>query len=263
MHEEALDLAFVDAVAEAQGPHLTTSGTIVDIDIHFVGGGGHWEQRWEVADIGFIVNFRRSGTLLRTKVVLLQSKRLYPREAEFTEYKGVVRPGGFGSLMQPSLPATLGPRTFRFDESCHYKALQVGDRQWQSISQYENSYGLPVHYMLYHPHSMPTEASIPVVVPLGAPSGPAKVGVRVLPAGCLRNLTSDFARNRAPSYRDLQNEYGEVGIRLPQFVVDRVLSCFEGYVVDDGDENEGLRRVFNLRSAPIAAAVRIDINIPE
>ena len=77
VHEELLDLAFVDSVAMNSGPYKTQSDTVVDIDIHFIGGGWHYE-RWEVADIGLIVTFRRLGEILRTKIILLQSKRLYP-----------------------------------------------------------------------------------------------------------------------------------------------------------------------------------------
>ena len=77
VHEESLDLAFLDAVSAYSGPHKTKSDTVVDIDIHFVGGGWHFE-RWEVADIGLIVIFRRLSNILRTKIILLQSKRLYP-----------------------------------------------------------------------------------------------------------------------------------------------------------------------------------------
>ncbi len=70
VHEESLDLAFLDAVAAYSGPHKTKSDTVVDIDIHFVGGGWHFE-RWEVADIGLIVIFRRLSNILRTKIILL------------------------------------------------------------------------------------------------------------------------------------------------------------------------------------------------
>src|SRR3954447_7801784 len=98
-HEEALDLALIDTVAAAVGPHVMTSGVVVDVDVHFLGGGAHW-QRWEIADVGVILNFRRGAELLRTKVLLLQSKRLYPREAEFVEDRGITRIGGFGSLME-------------------------------------------------------------------------------------------------------------------------------------------------------------------
>jgi hypothetical protein len=261
-HEETLDFAVIDALAEARGPHLAPSGTVVDIDAHFVGGGWHW-NRWEIADLGLIVNFRRADTLLRTKVVLLQSKRLYPREAEFTEDLGLTRPGGFGSLMQQSLPATIGPRVFRFDTTCRYRALQVGDDQWQAIAKYESEFGLPVHYMLYHPRSIPSEAAIPVVLPV-APSGdPIVVGIRVLSAAFMRSLTGTFSRNYAPAFGELCSDQVQPGTRLPDFMVDEVLTCREGYVADDGIQNPGLQRVFNQRTAPIAAAIRIDINLPE
>jgi hypothetical protein len=260
-HEETLDFALIDALAEARGPHLAMSGTVVDIDAHFLGGGRHWD-RWEIADLGLIVNFRQAGTLLRTKVVLLQSKRLYPREAEFTEDLGLTRPGGFGSLMQQSLPATIGPRVFRFDHSCRYRALQVGDGQWQAIAKYESEFGLPVHYMLYHPRAIPSEATIPVVLPIVPNSDPLIVGVRVISATSMRSLTETFPRNYAPSFGELQGDSTQPGMRLPDFVIGEVLACREGYVADDGIQNPGLQRVFNQRNAPIAAAVRIDINLP-
>lgn len=261
VHEESLDFAFIDAVAVAQGPHQTPTGTIVDIDVHFVGGGWHM-KRWEVADIGFIVTFRRANELLRTKVVLLQSKRLYPREAEFVEDAGITRQGGLGSLMNPSLPATIGVRTFRFDESCRYKALQVGDGQWQAILQYEKEFKLPVHYMLYHPSGMPCTVNIPVNLPFTAPAPPVVVGTRILAGGHTRTLCEGFPKNYAPSYTDLSDGSGVVGAALPEFVVSGILSCTEGYIVDKSpDQDEGLQRVFYQRNAPIAAAIRLDINL--
>lgn len=260
-HEETLDFALIDALADGRGPHLTQSGTIVDIDAHFVGGGWHW-ARWEIADIGLIINFRSGDVLLRTKVVLLQSKRIYPREAEFTEDLGLARPGGFGSLMVPSLPASIGARLFRFDSTCRYKALQVGDDQWRAITSYENEYGLPVHYMLYHPRVLPSEMAIPVHLPISPPLTPLSVGTRVLSATRLRALSASFARNYAPSYDELSAGRQELGFGLPDFIVDEVLACREGFVVEDGIANPGLQLVFNQRNAPIAAAIRIDINIP-
>lgn len=90
---------------------------LVDIDVHFIGGGRHW-QTWEVADIGLLINFRHVHRLLRSKVVLLQSKRLYPREADFVEEHGIVRPGGFNYFRRPANFAVLQPRTFHFDPQC-------------------------------------------------------------------------------------------------------------------------------------------------
>ncbi len=132
VHEEALDMALISFISTSCGPHRTASDTVVDIDVHFVGGGWHI-KRWEVADIGLLIIFRRRGQVLRRKVVLLQSKRLYPREVEFVETHGLAWPGGFGSLarMADGDGDIRALRTFRFDEECRYKALQLGDIQWQ------------------------------------------------------------------------------------------------------------------------------------
>src|ERR1051326_7290859 len=49
------------------------------LETHFLGGFPMFRS-WEIADIGFLVMFRRAGRLYRSKVALLQSKRLYPAE---------------------------------------------------------------------------------------------------------------------------------------------------------------------------------------
>jgi hypothetical protein len=84
----------------------------------------------------------------------------------------------------------------------------------------------------------------------------------VVSAPTLRDRTSGQARNHAPSYGDLRAS-GErhVGERLPQFMAYEVLGCREGYVVDPEGVDPGLARIFNQRTAPIAAAVRIEINL--
>jgi hypothetical protein len=260
VHEELLDMTLVEAVASHSGPHRTESDTVVDIDIHFVGGGWHYE-RWEVADIGLIVTFRRLGVTLRTKIVLFQSKRLYPREAEFVEGHGLARPGGFGYLARVDAPTIRHPRLFRFDDDCRYKVLQVGDRQWTVIAQYEAKYTIPVHYLLYHPGQIPSQTTVPVQLPLPE-RVPSAVASRVLPASLMRADTTEFARNYAPSYRDLAGEAGAPGERLPDFIIHGVLGCSEGYVPDDFASDAGIERIFNQRSGPIAAAILIDIDLP-
>jgi hypothetical protein len=92
-HEVALDMTFIHPALCWIGrvPRTLTSGWTVRIATHYLGGGRHygewngWERRWEVADIGVLVMFREAGKLRRTKVALLQSKRLYPDEQEFEE----------------------------------------------------------------------------------------------------------------------------------------------------------------------------------
>ena len=180
-HEENLDFAFIDALASAAGPHVAPSGVVVDFDIHFVGGGAHW-GRWEIADLGVIVNFRRARSLIRTKVLLLQSKRLYPKESEFVEFRGLTRLGGFGSLMEPTWLPAQEERTFTFTSDCRYKALQVGDDQWARIKAYEDEHAIPVHYLLYHPSDLPYAREIPTRLPVADRTGPTAVGARVVGA---------------------------------------------------------------------------------
>jgi hypothetical protein len=261
VHEESLDMTFVDTVSLNSGPHRTTSNTVVDIDIHWVGGGWHYE-RWEVADIGFIVTFRRLGELLRTKIVLLQSKRLYPRESEFVEAHGLARPGGFGYLAPVNRPGDVRePRLFRFDKDCRYRALQVGDKQWGTIANYESEFGIPVHYLLYHPGDLPCSVQVPVELPLSAHGASNSVGIRVLPASLLRAACTSLPRNYAPSFDELGGG-ADPGTWLPAFVVNDVLGCKEGYIPESFDSDAGVNRIFNLRGAPIAAAILIDIDLP-
>ncbi|MEV0467142.1 hypothetical protein AB0I30_19030 [Nocardia tengchongensis] len=261
LHEEHLDLSFIETVTSVQGPHITPSGTVVDIDVHFVGSGRHWRV-WEIADIGFIVNFRRGSELLRTKIVLLQSKRIYPRETEFVEVEGMSHTGGFGSLMRPSPLIGQGPRAFQTDETCVYKALHVGNEQWSAIVQYEEAFKIPVHYMLYHPSNLPAQAMIPVTVPIKISDAPITVGTRIISSNNVRNRCADFPVDHTPSFIELSDAMGAVGASLTDFVVSGVLSCTEGYITDDWENDSGVWRVFNARNAPIWAAIRMDIHLP-
>ena len=262
MHEENLDFTFVDALASATGPHVVPSGVIVDFEVHFVGSGNHW-GRWEVADLGLIVNFRQSGVLVRTKVVLLQSKRLYPNEADFVEFRGLARWGGFGSLMDgPQFPAQV-PRTFSFTDDCRYKALKVDDDQWAAIKAYEDEYSIPVHYLLYHPSDLPYSREVPTLVPLPVRTDPLTVGARVMSARDVRSATTNRPHPHAPSFADLRREAQAPGLPVQEFIRDEVLTCRQGYVTDSGVADPGLFAVFNQRSGPIAAAIRFDIDVPE
>lgn len=261
-HEENLDLTFIDSLAAATGPHISASGVVVDFDIHFVGGGTHWE-RWEVADLGVIVNFRRAGELIRTKVLLLQSKRLYPQESDFVEFRGLARIGGFGSLMERSWLPAQEPRLFNFLPGCRYKALQVGDDQWARIKAYEEAHAIPVHYLLYHPSEIPSSCEIPTRLPIVEPSTPPRVGARIVSAGDMRMILAASPRNHAPSFDEVSNGAEAPGLPVEEFIRDEVLTCRQGYVADPESYDAGLEAVFNRRGAPIAAAIRFDIDVPE
>jgi hypothetical protein len=260
VHEESLDLAFLDAISSYSGPHRTVSDTVVDIDVHFVGAGWHLE-RSEVADIGIIATFRRLSALLRTKVLLLQSKRLYPREADFVEAHGFPRPGDFMYLVPPGGRDIRSPRSFRFDLECCYRALQVGDRQWAAIAEFERRHEIPVHYLLYHPGDVPSEVVVPVQLPLPERRAPS-VGTRVMSAAAVRSGTATHPRNYAPSFQELAGSATEPGTSMPEFMVDDLLGCREGYVPENFSSNLGIQSIFYARDWPIVSAILIDIDLP-
>lgn len=270
LHETYLDLALIEGITDVAAPHVTQSGYVIDTDVHFLGSGRHW-QSWEVADLGVILSFRHAERLVRTKVALLQSKRLYPRESEFVEDEPLGKYAGFGDLLNPGVLPAQDPRVFHFDRTCRYRALQVGDDQWHAIANYEGAYDIPVHYLLYHPTRIPHKQVLPVLV-TGAPTRNTRpaVGCRVVPASVLRAATAGHPRNYAPSYGDLASslapQFGknQVGWRLESFVSDELLNCREGYIAREPFGNdEGLLRVFAQRGAPISAALRIEISAPD
>ncbi len=93
----------------------------MQISTHYLGGGRHvsaWPglpRRWEI-DIGVLVLFRQHGRLIRSKVALLQSKRLYPDELEWDEDSPLDYMTGFGRLMRrdDDWADVVAPRTFSF-----------------------------------------------------------------------------------------------------------------------------------------------------
>jgi hypothetical protein len=228
-----------------------------------VGSGWHY-QRWEVADIGILINFRTSSQLLRTKVAMLQSKRVYPIEQEFTEFHGTVYRAGFESLMEASLPAAE-PRSFRFEGNSRYKALQIGDDQWARIMKFEEQHGLQIHYCLYHPIAVPSTAFLPAVAEVPVDDEIPAVGTRVMAAGTLRALVSHLPHGHTPAFDELAGSSAAPGESISDFVSDKLLGCTEGYVVggEDVRSDAGLQAVFTQRGAPIAAAIRVDIILPD
>src|SRR3954452_17592083 len=75
--EEWLDHTWISEAVQFSSPHVLSSGWVVKVEAHFLGGMRHY-RRWEIADIGVLVHLRLGPGDRRSKVVLLQSKRLYP-----------------------------------------------------------------------------------------------------------------------------------------------------------------------------------------
>ena len=269
IHETSLDHTFIERLSDHSAPAILGSGWTVKIDTHYLGGGRHFRS-WEIADIGILVIYRRAGKLVRSKVALLQCKRLYPIETEFDEDRPAHYRVGFGRLLESeeSYFAVTQPRRFVFNQSSEYKALQKGDDQYKHIEEFEKQNRVPVHYMLYHPLRVPLSANIPRTTTRN-PRGPNRIGCRIVKSCGLRQSLSTFHPGRVPRYGDLRfllsepydSAEHEVGWRVEHFVARLLVTCEEGYIAR-GSVDDGLSAVFNERTGPISAAVGVTFDAP-
>jgi hypothetical protein len=274
-HEPWIDFAVIENLQRASAPYRFESDWLVSIDTHWLGSAPMWPEafpRWEIADIGFLVMFRSGGTLIRSKVALLQSKRLYPREgrpeseAELRHYYG----RGFGRMLptDQQFAELTESRVFRFNDDSEYSALAKGNAQWQAIEEYEAATQVPVYYLFYNPLRVPCEIEVPHRG--AAPrSDNCEAGCRVVPSRILRQVMATDPDGATPSYakvaQQLPSPFGRVphiaGWRLEHFVVELLLQCKTGRITDIRTD-EGLYRVFNRRTAPIQAAIAVTIDAP-
>ena len=225
---------------------------------------GRW-QTW-----AFSCCFVKPTGLIRSKVGLLQSKRLYPTEQEFEEDRPIDYLVGFARLYEDeeSFIQVTDARTFSFKQSSRYKALAVANQQWNVIEQYEKQHGIPIHYLLYHPLRIPSTIKVPRTSPR-APYGPYRVGARVIPASSLRQGLCDRPDGHIPSYGDLEFllpapfdvQANIAGWRLEECIAELLVTCKEGYIAQS-EADEGLVAVFNRRAGPIAAAMSISFDAP-
>lgn len=276
IHEVPLDMAFIRHFLDVSAPRRFPSGWTVEISTHYLGGGRHfaefedWPRRWEIADIGLLVVFREGGRLLRSKVALLQSKRLYPDEQEFDEDSPLDYMTGFGRLFRgdDEWAAITEPRRFGFTPDSRYKALLTGVTQYRNIASFESQCDVPVYYLLYNPLQIPSSTTLPLTGGASV-SGVCEVGCRVVPARRLRAALAQRPDGHSPGYGELRSSLGDpfaadvhpAGWRLEHFVVDLVLECEAGYVANDR-KDDGLYYVFNRRTGPIAAALAVTLDAP-
>ena len=270
VHETSLDLTFIEELSNFSAPVRLGSGWTVRIDTHYLGGGRHFGS-WEIADIGFLVMFRNAGMLVRSKIALLQSKRLYPTETDFDEDLPVDYLVGFGRLYESEQThlSVAEPRTFTFAQSSRYQAITKDNDQYAHVEEFETRNGIPVHYMLYHPLRVPSSVSVPRTT-TREPRRPNSIGCRIVRSGALREALGDYRSGHVPCYGELQfllpepysSKAHEVGWRLEHFVAKLLVTCEEGYIAR-GRNDDGLLTVFNRRVAPISAAIGITFDASE
>lgn len=275
-HESALDMAFIQHFAAIAAPVQFSSGWVVEFSTHFLGGGRHvgdfpWlPRRWEIADIGFLVLFRQGGKLIRSKVALLQSKRLYPDELDWDEDSPLDYVVGFSRFMRPDdeWGAVTAPRPFTFRPESRYQALVSGVNQYKAIAQYETANQIPVYYLLYNPWQIPHTVTFPLTSDFQV-AGSCDVGCRVVPAQQLRVALAGKPEGHSPAYGELREsliapftfEQHQAGWRLEHFVVDLLLECETGYIAS-GLSDRGLNYIFNRRTGPISAVLALTVDAP-
>jgi hypothetical protein len=239
-------------------------------------GGWHFADwpdlppRWEIADIGFLVLFRQRGRLIRSKVALLQSKRLYPDELDWDEDSPLDYMRGFGRLFRhdDDWAEVTAARTLSFTPQSRYKALMAGVPQYQAIARYEAQGNIPVYYLLYHPWQIPHTVTFPLTSDHKV-TGTCDIGCRVVPAQQLRTALQDRPQGHSPTNHDLQHglaapfalDQHRAGWRLEHFVVDLLLGCETGYIANSPNDG-GLNYIFNRRTAPVSAALALTIDAP-
>jgi hypothetical protein len=271
IHETTLDHNLIGYLSEVGAPFKLSSDWIVTLDTHFLGGGKYW-GKWEIADIGILIAFRQKGKLLGTKIALLQSKRLYPDEIELaTDMHAVDYEVGFGRLLtsDSEYGSQVKPRTFHFSKDSKYRALEYKETQYEAILKYAKDHGISVHYLLYNPLHLPSDAVIPVVAGAAQKSqNDGDIGCRIMNSATLdmKLASAKLKKSNNPSFEQIAGSLTQIDSEfwtLHNFVVDLVIACKEGYLAGTNPfQDEGLYRVFNLRAGPISAALSITIDAP-
>ncbi len=260
--EESLDLTWVEYLSHFSSPVALDSKWVVKIESHYLGGLRHF-YTWEVADIGILVFLRLGGTSNKSKVALLQSKRLYPDGQPIREEVRVDYEIGLARLADPEDErfSIAFDAEFRFSEDSRYQALQRDSEQARAIDAYERKVKLKVYYQLYNTWSLPFVQRVPLNG-YSAPAGMPELGVRIIPSALVHATMSGLSE-KSPASKDLAalSELPSSGWRLEDFICDELLGCREGdEFAPSGDDRIG--NLFFRRSGPIAAAIAITIEAP-
>jgi hypothetical protein len=270
--ETSLDMTVIEQLSQFTAPFRFPSNWIVRLETHYLGGGRYW-GKWEIADLGILIVFRKRGRVLATKVALLQSKRLYPDEIHnASEDHELDYQIGFGRLLESDSEyrSIVKPRTFHFSQMSRYRALEYGGEQYKAILKYTVDTNIGVYYLLYNPLALPWTVSLPVMDDTAPKSTEDNVCCRVIAAVNMdvKLGAASLAGADSPSFAQICGtdtyKLDADNWRLETFVADLVLGCKEGYLAGKTPfEDEGLFRVFNGRSGPISAAISVTIDAPD
>ena len=265
--EGNFDLAFIEYLTNYAEPQKFASDWAIRIDTHYLGGLRHFRS-WEVADIGVFVFFQRKGHLVRQKVALLQSKRLYPTTGEITELEEYDFRVGMAMIAKRDkhAPSMLSQKVFQFTDASKYRKLISGDDQHEAIDGYMRTTGFPIFYLFYNPPVVPLKITVPLLERHQLSGGPA-IGIKVIPATYVFDLLRKKKKGYTPSLGDtqglLQDSDGILyGWRLEHFFADLLLGCTAGRRFTDADAGL-MESLFYRRSGPISAVIAVTVEVPK
>jgi hypothetical protein len=263
MQEEWLDYSWIEQLSRFSTPVTLGSGWIARMQAHYLGGMRHW-RTWEIADIGVLLFIRSPAQVLRSKVALLQSKRLYPTNMAVSEDAMTDYSIGFARLADPEdLAHSVALKAdYDFTEESRYGALLAKSDQIKAINAYEKKHGTPVYYQFYNPWRLPFSRHVPIEA-YATPDGPLELGVRLVPSQTVHKLLASRSKSYRPTIEELGTGSGpdRYGWRLEDFIAAELLGCREGALFDSILQ-PSIDALFNRRSGPIAAAISITIEAP-
>ena len=260
---------FISYFSRHQTPVLLPCNWVIRIDAHFIGGGKHF-QTWEVADIGLMIVFRRRGRVVKSKLALLQSKKLYADSLKYSEESKYYRRFGLGRLLVPDEDhlELIKNKLLVFKENSKYKAFKKESEQQNAMSHFERRWDTKMYYLFYNPAVIPHSVKMPMEENPPIPEN--AIGCRVIPKDQLESALNCKMSGYTPSYKDLRDglptelsgQDFTAGWRLENFVSDLMVECKEG-LVDDSANFESLLILMNQKSLPMSCALSITFDIQD
>jgi hypothetical protein len=273
IRETSLDDGLIEALIPDSAPRLLSSGAIVRIETHNIGGLRRmgdpifdWDfpqrRRWETADIAVLIFIYRRDQLVARKIGLLQSKRLFPLNNDVDDADEAGFRFGMNAFLGRNGNQASGSlnRNFVFNETCIYGAIHAGDRQVELIDSLNRDFGKTVYYLLYNPHKLPISISYPLQNRVRVDTVP--VGCRVIDADEVHQALSGLRPKTSPTYESLLKASKASNWSLETWAADLLLTCKVGQQFDDTQE-ERVGYFLQRRSGPIGAALAASITLPD
>ena len=262
VREMSHDDTLVNSIGRFAAPKRLPSNTIVKMEVHNTGGLRQWD-RWELADIAFVVHVSSGGSPLVQKIGLLQSKRLYPENLDVDADDPVGFMYGLNGLLDPPELTTppLRPTTYKFTDSSIYGAIAPDSDQLARIQEFHEQFGESVFYLLYHPPEVPFEHTLPATSYRTVNFPP--LGPRVVRSRAIKSVLDELSTSRRnPNFKEISSSSADDNWRLEIWAAELLLRCKVGRQYSSGDE-ELITRLVRRRTGPIGAAIRINIALPD